>query len=538
MKVAIDGPAGSGKSTVARALAERCGLTYLDTGAMYRALTWKCLVVGVPLDDVERVVHLAKTMVIEFGVDERGQTVHVDGADVTAAIRTPGVDHNVSEVAAIPEVRTIMVGRQQELAAEGDVVAEGRDIGTVVFPHAEVKVFLTADAAARAHRRQAQREGVVTGAGDDASTNAEEEKKVLDEILRRDELDSTREVAPLRPAADAKHIDSSHLSVEEVVDRIAALIEDVRSNKKSSPEHLVLTGVSAVPFDEGANGRHPAGTKTHASARNGREPAMSGTQGEAKTAHTVHKLRDQSLKPMRAFAGNTFDDYRDHGMRDYPRPAKLLIGFVVGVVGAVTKLLWPWTFEDAEKLWLNHEGRVIIMNHVSMMEPIATYVTLYVHGIRARFIYKSEFDKIKPLSWLLSRVGAIPVERGTADLKALRRAERALKRGECVVIYPEGTRIRSDEQDAPIHGGFALMAQMGKTGVQPVAVVGARQITPPNTHLKRIFWRVFFKVGDVMSFDEIDAKGRKAKAREMEKRAMERVYMLRDELREKHPGKE
>lgn len=229
MRVAIDGPAGSGKSTVARAVAKQCGLSYLDTGAMYRAVTWKCLDAGVPTDDAERVAELAEGIRIEFGRGEDAQRVTVDGADVTAAIRTPAVDRNVSAVAAIPAVREAMVARQRALAAEGDVVAEGRDIGTVVFPEAEVKVFLTADATARAHRRAVQREGLDAAVDANATADAAEERRVLEDLVRRDQIDSTREVAPLRAAEGATQIDSSSLTLAEVVAQVVALIEKARA---------------------------------------------------------------------------------------------------------------------------------------------------------------------------------------------------------------------------------------------------------------------------------------------------------------------
>jgi len=250
---------------------------------------------------------------------------------------------------------------------------------------------------------------------------------------------------------------------------------------------------------------------------------------------------DAGSGKMRAWHGCTYDDYRDHAMRDYPLPSRMALGFVGGVVWLFTKIIWPWRIEDSDKLLGDRRegepGRMVVMNHVSMFEPVAMYVYMYTHGLRCRFIYKSEFDKIGILSWLLSRAGAIPVERGTADLKAVRRAERALKRGEYVLVYPEGTRIRTDDQEVTIHGGFALMAQLGRAPVQPAAVVGARDITPAGTHWKRLFWRVFLKVGDPITFDELDVKGRKAKVAAMEKLAMERVYALRDELRAEHPGK-
>lgn len=241
---------------------------------------------------------------------------------------------------------------------------------------------------------------------------------------------------------------------------------------------------------------------------------------------------------MRAFAGNTFDDYYDAPMSEFPLPAKALLAFAAVVCGFFTKLLWPWKFEDGEKLWNDKRGRVIVMNHVSMLEPVATLVSLWAHGISCRPIYKSEFGKVPLASWFFSRLGAIPVERGTADIKCLRRAERALKRGECILIYPEGTRIRTEDQPVEIHGGFALMARMGKAPVQPSAVVGARDITIKGTPFKRIFWRVFLKAGDCITFDGMTSEGRKAQAEEMERVAMERVYALRDELRAEHPGKE
>lgn len=227
MIVAIDGPAGSGKSTVAHAIAERCGLTYLDTGAMYRCVTLACLRGGIDLTDAEAVTAVAERIRIEFGASEGGQTVILDGVDVTGDIRTPEVDHNVSVVSAVPGVRRAMVKLQRAVGEAGSVVAEGRDIGTVVYPNAEVKVFLTADAEARAHRRAVQREGKDAATDASATADSKDEQAILEDIRRRDQLDSTRKEAPLRPAEDAHHIDSSSLTVDEVVDSIVRLMEEV-----------------------------------------------------------------------------------------------------------------------------------------------------------------------------------------------------------------------------------------------------------------------------------------------------------------------
>lgn len=228
MIVAIDGPAGSGKSTVAHAIADRCGLTYLDTGAMYRCVTLACLQRGIAPDDPEGTAEVARSITIKFVPAKGGQTVLLDGQDVTADIRTPEVDRNVSAVSAVPAVRKAMVALQRAVGEQGDVVAEGRDIGTVVYPNAEVKVFLTADAEARAHRRAVQREGGDAAVDKSATADAAAEQAILADIKRRDQLDSTRKEAPLRPAEDAHHIDSSTLGVDEVVDRIVQLMEEAR----------------------------------------------------------------------------------------------------------------------------------------------------------------------------------------------------------------------------------------------------------------------------------------------------------------------
>ena len=203
MIIAIDGPAGAGKSTVARLLAERLGFRYLDTGAMYRALTWLALARGVDLDDEAALVQLAEEH--EVTVDD--DRVRIAGEDVSAAIRTVDIDRVVSSVARHPEVREVMRERQCELGELGDAVIEGRDIGTVVAPEAEVKVYLTADSDERARRRVAERPGI----GVDA---------LATDLRLRDERDS----AQMQPASDALVIDTTDLGVDDVVERIAHLV--------------------------------------------------------------------------------------------------------------------------------------------------------------------------------------------------------------------------------------------------------------------------------------------------------------------------
>jgi cytidylate kinase len=202
--VSIDGPAGAGKSTVARRLAERLGLRYLDTGAMYRALTWLALRDGVPLDRGARLGSLAAANPVDF--DAHGRCFIAD-TDVTDAIRRAEIDRLVPVVARHPEVREVMRDRQRELAQGGDVVIEGRDIGTVVVPDAQVKVYLQADAKVRARRRLAERPEI----GADA---------LATDLRLRDESDAAR----MQPAGDAELIDTTTLTVEEVVDHVERLV--------------------------------------------------------------------------------------------------------------------------------------------------------------------------------------------------------------------------------------------------------------------------------------------------------------------------
>ena len=209
MIVAIDGPAGSGKSTVARALSHRLGFPLLDTGAMYRALTWLAVREGMELEDAEALAALARAEPVSFSSDDR---VVIAGEEVTSAIREAEIDRLVPTVARHPQVRQVMRGRQRAFGAEGDAVIEGRDIGTVVAPGAEVKVFLVAEGMERARRRTADRPGVA------AATLA-------DDLHRRDEWDAVNTQA----APDAVLIDTTEMSVEAVVDAIAKLVEERRA---------------------------------------------------------------------------------------------------------------------------------------------------------------------------------------------------------------------------------------------------------------------------------------------------------------------
>lgn len=210
--IAIDGPSGAGKGTISRTIAEALGYRHVDTGAMYRAVGWKAAHEGIPLDDEVQVSALARRaeIVVEGGV------AAIDGHDVTRAIRTPEIDKAATAVARLPKVREALVARQRALGADGGVVMEGRDIGTVVFPAADVKIYLDASAEERARRRATDTSHSGSQAGQAAVAAA---------IQARDTADTTRSVSPLSVAPDAVHIDTTGMPIERVVSRVMELVK-------------------------------------------------------------------------------------------------------------------------------------------------------------------------------------------------------------------------------------------------------------------------------------------------------------------------
>jgi len=222
--VAIDGPAASGKSTTARLVAERLGFLYLDTGAMYRALTWKALETGVDPDDGEGLERMVERTRLEIVPGAGGGRIRVDGVDVTESIREPRISRQVSAVSRVPAVRRAMVRLQREIAASGGVVVEGRDIGTVVFPAAEVKIYLDASLEERARRRRRE----LRERGVEVTQEA-----LVEEIRVRDELDSGREHSPLRRAEDARLLDTTGLTIPQQVDEVVRMVREALARREA-----------------------------------------------------------------------------------------------------------------------------------------------------------------------------------------------------------------------------------------------------------------------------------------------------------------
>jgi cytidylate kinase len=220
--IAIDGPSGAGKGTIARAIAAELGYRHVDSGAMYRAVGWKALHDGVPLDNEDAVASLAA----QSRLDVSSDAVTIDGHDVTRAIRTPEIDRAATAVARLPKVRAVLVDRQRRLGAGGSIVMEGRDIGTVVFPNADVKIYLDASPEERARRR----------ASDPAHSGPTAVADVATLLTARDEIDRTRTVSPLYAAPDAIVIDTTGKSVDDVVKEVLAVTRKVERQEGSKAE--------------------------------------------------------------------------------------------------------------------------------------------------------------------------------------------------------------------------------------------------------------------------------------------------------------
>lgn len=233
------------------------------------------------------------------------------------------------------------------------------------------------------------------------------------------------------------------------------------------------------------------------------------------------------------------EDYYDNAMRDYPLPMRGGYAVILAILYAFSQVMWrcPMQGVDDLKIGRKDRGAVYICNHTSMAEVVAIVTWFWRHGRRMRPIFKSEFNDSGIVRWFFARVGGIPVDRGTADMKSLRRASRALQRGEDILIFPEGTRIRTDDQPVEVHGGFAIIAQMAKAPVVPMAVCGFRDITPNGKHLMRPV-RCWMRASAQLSLADAPADLKRRERTEwVEREAVRRMYALRDELRAEHPGR-
>lgn len=504
MIIAIDGPSGSGKSTVARSIARRLGITYIDTGAMYRCVTMWCLEHNISATDEDATARAAAALDIDLTYHDGAQQVLVNGTNCTGAIRSAEVDANVSSYAALPKVRALLVEKQRRLAQAKHVVAEGRDIGTAVFPSAEVKIFLTANAQARAHRRAVQRAGGDVASGSIVSTTKADEAAILANLLHRDDVDSHRKTAPLKAAPDAFHIDSSDKTVDEIVSIICA---------RAQP-YFDSTAAATSASTQSASARDAAAGATAAPA--------SAAASAASAAHTER-----------------YSWFYAHAMSEFPRASRVFLAILCAILFPITKLLWRWRcFDEIDVRTLAGKPYIVVMNHVSAIEPLITMLYLHHKKIPLRTMYKSEFNRHRFVAYLFAIAGGIPVVRASADMTCMHWCTQALSRGEWLLVYPEGTRVRNFDVKPPIRAGFAFLALRTHADIIPAAVSGAFSIAQARSFVHK-FSRVCIGFAAPLSHrppaspnTEGSARMSKKKMLELlERESMNRVYTLRDELK-------
>ncbi len=456
--VALDGPASSGKSSVGAVAAARLGLQFVDTGLVYRAVTALALRDGIRTDDVEGLVALVDR--IRLGDDGTGRLTRVllDGADATDEARSPDVDRSVSAVSRLAPVRSALLARQRSLAAGGGIVVAGRDIGTVVLPEADLKLFLDASVQERAARRIAER-----GLDPESAAAA----VVREELRRRDEQDRTREVAPLRAADDAVVIRTDGVSFDGTVDLV---VDAIRSAEVAMAARAALTATKRA-----RTVRSPAVTagRTTDAAGSADSRPRSSVLERAMRLDNEKTLIIRMVALLSRIGSRLFADIRVEGLDRIPR------------TGAV----------------------VLAINHASNLDPFVTgsWITPALRRRRIHWLGKRELFEWPVFGWVVARGGVHPVDRGTADIEAYRLATRILERGYVLLIFPEGTRSPTGALQEARDGLATLALRTGAT-IVPIGVNDSDRVWPKGRKLpmpiprRRVTVRVGvpFRAGDVV----------------------------------------
>jgi cytidylate kinase len=467
--VALDGPASSGKSSVGAAASARLGYRFCDTGLLYRAVTWLALHRGIPPDRHEALVPLvAEVDLLDIG-DGRLAHVAIDGVDRTADVRSPEVDAEVSKYSRVAELRLALLERQRVLALRGRMIMAGRDVGTIVLPDADLKLYLDATVEERA-RRRAQERGI--------EPDGPEGREILDELRRRDELDSTREVAPLRKAPNAVVLRTDGNTFEHTVELVIAEIRRAEARRE---------GV-AVPEAAAPEAVAPAAPKR---ARRER-----GKRAERRP------IRPTPVATRRSWL------YR--------------LGNVVlrAIVRALVRFRSEGDFDAIPRT-----GPLIVAaNHASSADPVL--ITSFVSQIIDRplnWLGKRELVEWPPTGWAF-RIAAIhPVDREAADLEAFRTAMRILEAGQVLAIFPEGTRSRDGGLQEAQQGAGMLALRSGAP-VLPVAVVDSDRMWPRGHLLPKSGKRVTVRYGAPFQVaDELTAAGHPTKGRQATEAATRQI---------------
>jgi cytidylate kinase len=485
--VALDGPASSGKSSVGAAAAAALGYRFCDTGLLYRAVTWLALHRAIGVEDGTGLVSLVDE--IELLDDGTGRLAHVgvDGVDRTSEVRGPDVDVAVSGYSGVAELRLALLTRQRRLAGEGRIIMAGRDIGTVVLPDADLKLYLDASVEERAQRRVLER-GI-----DPASAEAAE---ILTELRRRDLLDSTREVAPLRAADDAIVLRTDGNAFETSVGLVVAEIKKAEAR------------VTAATATSGADDQGPAAPEL---------PAGSGVGGSDPTTRPRSKREARSPRAPRRPIRQT--------------PVAKRVGFVIGTVAAFFRMIVRAIVRlrtEGDLAGIPRHGAMIVAaNHASSADPvvIGAFLTKSL-GRPLNWLGKRELVEFPVTGWLMRRGGIHPVDRDAADLEAFRAAMRILDEGQVLALFPEGTRSR-DGALQQVREGVGMLALRSGAQVLPVAVIDSDLMWPRGRLLPHFGRRVTVRYGTPFNVtDELAAQGVPARGRQATEAAT-RLVMTR-----------
>ena len=405
INIAIDGPAGAGKSTIAKAVAKDLGIIYLDTGAMYRATAYLALSNGIDVKDEEKVGEMLKTLEMDIKYDENGaQQIYVNGINATPYLREHYMSKAASDISALPAVRYKMVDLQRDFAAKHDVVLDGRDIGTFVLPNANCKFYLDATPEERANRRYAQL--LQKGESVDYDT-------LLADIKQRDYNDSHREVAPLKKADDADYVDTTSMAIDDVVAHVKEVVHIKTKKKETTEQNAEKHDSTIIPSSE----------------------------MDPKTLERIKKY----YKPEKSFA-----TYR----------------FLRVILHPIQMIFWPTKVINANNA-KKVKGAMFTCNHYSKFDSMIPYFVLFKKEAHA--LAKYELFQNPIAGWFLHKMGAIPVRRGEADIESVKQVLKVLNDGKQLLIFPEGTRNKEDTQEmAEFKTGTARFAIKTKVPVVPM----------------------------------------------------------------------
>jgi cytidylate kinase len=464
--VALDGPASSGKSSVGAAAAVRLGYRFCDTGLLYRAVTWLALHRGIQAEDGEPVVALSDEIRLEEDDAGRLARVTVDGVDRTADVHTEAVDVAVSAFARVPELRHALLERQRAIAADRRIIMAGRDVGTVVLPDADLKIFLDASAEERARRRALER-GV-----DPTSPDGQE---ILAELRRRDQLDSTRPVAPLQQAPDAVVLRTDGNTFEQTVDAVVATI---RQGETPEPE---------------AEGAAEAEAPAPASRRRPRAVLGAIRRGRAKPTAIVSRK-------------------------------SLLLRFGSWAIRQIAGLLARVRFEG-DLTNLPSGSLIIAANHASSADP--PLIGAFLNGRLDRplnWLGKRELLETPVVGWAMRQAAIHPVDRRAADVDAFRTAMRILESGNVLAVFPEGTRS-PDGALQEARDGVAVLALRSGAPVLPIGIADSDRFWPKGSLLPKPGRKVTIRFG--RPFVVADAVAGNGRDRRLQKEAATRLIMTR-----------